>query len=310
MIVDSCCSIEPTELSRADVIQVPHVIRINNQNRLSSDFSESEILDMYDSDFLFSDTPLVQRALTGSELSSHLLKLAKGDTNSGICLSSSRLLGSTHTNFEAVSLQINSQARALRQEHDNARPLLLRPYSSGNGSAGYTLTYLYIQSLIRKGNNLREIVEELNASITKIQTLTIIQDTSYSSIRIKESGAFISPGDLMGTFNSQFGSNFNVSPIIKISNNTITRVSNSGNYIKGLKKIHAILSKSIKKGLTYKVIVILFSGNVSDIERQDDYQSMLTAAKTHGVQIIIKTMPLAAGITLGPGALSIGMMAK
>lgn len=187
----------------------------------------------------------------------------------------------------------NNSSNRLR----NLRIMDTRTMFSGQALLAYEA--LQIVSLLNTITN-KDMYGVLRELANKVHVYTIPQDINFSQARMG-----LKHEKTVGGWSYSIGKSLDVRPVVLLENGDTTRVALGDSFLDAIRKLFDIVREAIGDGLAINAVMISYAGNTRDILTMEAYSSLERYADEHGVKIYLTIMSIAAGINVGPGAISV-----
>lgn len=104
------------------------------------------------------------------------------------------------------------------------------------------------------------------------------------------------------------GTALDIKPIIKAYRGDTFPVRKIQGFETAVNSLFDLAKKQMAKGLLSKTICMSYAGNPDVIRQMAGYKLLEQTADKHGVKLMLSVMSTTAGINVGPGAFSLGLM--
>jgi len=104
------------------------------------------------------------------------------------------------------------------------------------------------------------------------------------------------------------GTALDIKPIVKAYQGDTFPVKKIQGFETAVNSLFELARQQMEKGLLSKTICMSYAGNPDVIRRMTGYKLLQTHAAKHGVELMLSVMSTTAGINVGPGAFSLGLM--
>ncbi len=155
-----------------------------------------------------------------------------------------------------------------------------------------------------KNVDTKELYEVLRVLSANVQVYTVPSDLYYIRSRASLRGE-----KSIGTWSYAMGKSFDMKPIIMMRRDHIERVGWGKGFDDAISRLFKMVMKAIDNGLMINAIMVSYAGNTREIMVQDSFRLLQDHAEKEGIRICLSMMSTAAGVNVGPGALSIAYCA-
>ncbi len=144
---------------------------------------------------------------------------------------------------------------------------------------------------------------EIEARARHVHAYLIPNDLHY----IRKAGR--SRGDRSVSWLSYtLGTALDIKPIVKAYHGDTFPVKKIQGFETAVNTLFGLARTQVDKGLLSNTICMSYAGNPETIRRMTGYKLLEKHAEKHGVQLMLSVMSTTAGINVGPGAFSLGLM--
>ena len=178
----------------------------------------------------------------------------------------------------------------------------LRIMDTHTASTGQGLLALEANRLRLSENDLsmQRLYETLRVLSTNIKVLTVPNDLGYVRRRVqsKKHSDF-------GKLPFKIGDRLDIKPIWSMRNKESCRIGWSKGFEQATEKACMKVTKAINTGLLIHSITASYGGDLREIKKLEAFRELRYQASLKNVKVHLSVMSAAAGIDIGPGALSI-----
>ncbi|MBX2867886.1 MAG: DegV family protein [Acidiferrobacterales bacterium] len=150
----------------------------------------------------------------------------------------------------------------------------------------------------------KELYEVLRVMSANVQVYTVPNDLYYIRSRASLRGE-----KSIGTWSYAMGKSFDMKPIIMMRRDETERVGWGKGFNDAITRLFKMVAKAIDNGLMINAIMVSYAGNTREIMVLDSFRDLQDHAEKEGIRICLSMMSTAAGVNVGPGALSIAYCA-
>ncbi|MGI9319363.1 MAG: DegV family protein [bacterium] len=146
----------------------------------------------------------------------------------------------------------------------------------------------------------QELYEVLRVLSENVNVYTIPDDLYYVRARANLRGE-----RSYGKLSYAIGRSFDVKPIVLTKNGMVEKVGKAKGFREAVSTLFQMVKDAIDKGLMINTIMLSYAGDTREITGSNSFKSLQGYAENEGVKVYISVMSTAAGINVGPGALSV-----
>lgn len=147
---------------------------------------------------------------------------------------------------------------------------------------------------------IKELYHMLRTLSNNIRVYTVPDDLYYIRSRASLRGE-----NSLGTLSYAMGKSFDIKPIIQMHDGNTKRVGWGKGFGDAVTRTFAQVKKDIKPGLMINAIMISYAGSTKEVMVLDCFRDLQEHADREGINLYLSMMSTAAGINVGPGALSV-----
>ncbi len=155
-----------------------------------------------------------------------------------------------------------------------------------------------------KNVDTKELYEVLRVMSANVQVYTVPNDLYYIRSRASLRGE-----KSIGTWSYAMGKSFDMKPIIMMRRDETERVGWGKGFNDAITRLFKMVTKAIDNGLMINAIMVSYAGNTREIMVMESFRALQDHAEKEGIRICLSMMSTAAGVNVGPGALSIAYCA-
>ena len=219
--------------------------------------------------------------------------------------STSAVLSDVFKCIKECAETIENDAQVVRKMAGISEPFNLIFSNSGNSSSGQTILALYTDALLNKGVDPLTAVENADRFKRVIKTYSVISDLMEARTRMKMVGH--KTISMTSAVSGQLKRN---APLVSLCNDEFKINHLKISYKQSIKKLFDYAEKSIDSGLYLPVIHVSYAGKIGDLLAMQEFKSLQTKAKEHGITVIAGMMSVSACINYSAGSISLGIAPK
>jgi len=147
---------------------------------------------------------------------------------------------------------------------------------------------------------IKELYQMLRTLSKNIRVYTVPDDLYYIRSRASLRGE-----SSLGTLSYAMGKSFDIKPIIQMQDGNTRRVGWGKGFVDAVNRAFEQVKKDIKAGLMINAIMLSYAGSTKEVMVLDSFRDLQEYADKEGIHLYLSMMSTAAGINVGPGALSV-----
>lgn len=214
-------------------------------------------------------------------------------------------LSSTRSNLYKFAIEAGKQVMQSIRDNNSCgsyRLKNLRIMDTQTVFTGQAVLAYEAQRVIQVIKNVdsQELYEVLRVLSENVNVFTIPDDLYYIRARANLRGE-----RSYGKLSYAIGRSFDVKPIVLTKNDSTTKIGKGKGFGDAVSTLFHMIKEAIDNGLMINAVMLSYSGDTRDITRLNSFKSLQGHAENEGVKIHISVMSTAAGINVGPGALSV-----
>lgn len=300
LIVDAACDLPPDYCVQNDIHILPMGVVFGEERYF--DQRDSEITKNFYSDYnhhhakhTYSLPPSVD--VISDYIMEHVA--AQYEQAFIMCLSSDR---SRLYKFAVEAGKQVMQAVRDRRDSEAYRLKNLRIMDTQTVFTGQAVLAYEAQRVIQviKKVDSQELYEVVRVLSENVKVFTIPDDLYYIRARANLRGE-----RSYGKLSYAIGRSFDVKPIVLMNNGASKKVGKGKGFGEAVSNLFQMIKEAIDKGLMINAVMLSYSGETREITRLNSFKSLQGYAENEGIKIHISVMSTAAGINVGPGALSV-----
>lgn len=300
LIVDAACDLPPDYCLQNDIHILPMGVVSGEQRYF--DYRDIDTTKGFYNDYThLRATDVYSLPPSVDVISSYITKfIAKYYDQAFImCLSSSR------SKLYKFAIEAGKQAmQSIRDVRGDATNHLknLRIMDTQTVFTGQAVLAYEAQRVIEviKQVDSQELYEVLRVLSDNIHVYTVPNDLYYIRARANLRGE-----KSFGTLSYVIGQSFDVKPIVLTKNGTTSKAGRGKGFMEAVGRLFQMVKKAIDAGLMINVVMLSYSGDTREITKLNSFRSLQGYAENEGVKVFVSVMSTAAGINVGPGALSV-----
>lgn len=161
------------------------------------------------------------------------------------------------------------------------------------------LTYEAIR-LLEEGIEQDELIILLENLRKHLYAYLVPNDLYYMRKRARAKG-----DNSISWANYHLGSALDIKPIIQCYRSETQAIAKKRGYYSALNYLFEMTKEKIDQGLLVSVVVMSYAGNLTEIEKNQEFIEFCSYAKMRGINVLLSMMSTTAAINVGPGAFSL-----
>lgn len=162
------------------------------------------------------------------------------------------------------------------------------------------MLYEAIRLFREKGQSTNEVLAHMNVLKDKVRAYMLPYDLYYLKNRASAKG-----DKSIDWLSYQLGSMLNVKPIIEAYQGDTAPVDKAMGYDKALAKLFNRARDAVNKGLSAKVVVMSYAGDLNDIRGNDAFMEFEDFLSGRAIPYYLSVMSTTAAVNVGPGSFSL-----
>ena len=193
-------------------------------------------------------------------------------------------------------------AELSQQQGETVRLRSLRIMDTRTVFSGQALIAYEALQMVNLVNGIKnkDLYDVLRGLSSNIRVYTVPDDLYYLRARASLRGE-----RTVGGWSYSAGKSVDMRPIILMTQSETRREGWGNGFLDAVEKLFGIVRSAIESGLKINAVMISYGGNPREIMTMQGYRNLHEFAEGHGVKVYLTIMSIAAGINVGPGALSL-----
>jgi len=212
----------------------------------------------------------------------------------------------TYRNASLASIEVSKACQVERAKEGNFDPFAIRVIDTNTLFTGEAvIAYQMLHSLKTKQSTFEELRTELDDVIQHTHAYLVPQDLYYLRNVARKKGDNSVP-----LSKYMVAKLLNMKPIM-CAHKGETFPFDSGRGFKGtLDKLLTHATEQVTKGLKVPMVCMSYAGDPAEFQKRDDYKKFVAHLEQHNVKHTISVMSISAGMNMGPGAFSLGLVVQ
>lgn len=304
MLVDAACDLSPAFIARNPVHVLPIPIRV--ADKVVVDTRDEDLTrKFYEHVLAAGITDVESQPYTEAQLEALFLEKLVLDFDYVICVAINSLRSPIFERTQKSSFQILTRYRAVRQAAGMPGPFAMRVFDSRNMFAGQGVQVLELARLIRADTPVTRIFKRMEEIIPQTYGYMVPDDLYYLYTRARKRG-----DRSVGFLGYTMGNALDVKPIARCFRGETGPVAKVRHFSAAAERVFANLTREIERGLLAPFVNLSLGGDPAPLLQLPAYRVMAKAATARGVEVHWSRLSMAAGVNVGPGALTVGIVAQ
>jgi DegV family protein with EDD domain len=305
IIVDAACDLPASFIQQNNIFVIPFNI-FTNDGCVKDDALPQSKLRLYKSHIVNKSLDFARTdVLLENEIENFFLDHIVFNFDSAIFITVSASRSDMFKTMHSAWKNMSIKCFQLRRQKGLTAPFNLQMINSGSMGPGQgLLTYAAVQA-VKNGRDINDAIKIVKALRTKIFTYAIANDLLYAYTRAKQKNE-----NSITWSKYALASALNLKPIMHFYAGESTTVGRGRGFEGALSKVIAHLKLKLKEGIEINQINVSYSGDLKDIEESNDYLTLVGAAKTYGVEVMLSHMSATLAVNIGEKAIMLAFCAE
>ncbi len=304
MFVDAACDVPPAFVAANPVYVLPIPIRVGDK-QLVDNRDEGVTRRFFDKVLSAGNTDVESQPHSEAELEQLFLKKLVLEFDYVICLTIATTRSPIFERTQKASYHILTRYRPAREAAGVQGPFAMRVFDSHSLFAGQGVQVLELARLLREDVPVTRIFKRMEEIIPQTYAYLVPTDLYYLYHRARKRG-----DRSVGFLGYTLGSALDIKPIARCLRGETGPVAKARHFEGAAERVFDTLTREIKRGLLAPFVNLSFGGDWAPILRLPAYQRMAEAARVRGVEVCWSHLSMSAGVNVGPGALTAGIIAQ
>jgi DegV family protein with EDD domain len=206
---------------------------------------------------------------------------------------------------QKFSFQIITKYKAVRLAAGVSGPFAMRVFDSGNMFAAQGAQVMELARLIRADTPVTRIVRRMEEVVAQTYCYIVPSDLDYLHARARAHG-----DRSMGFIGHAVRNALDMKPIVRCFRGETGPVAKVRHFAAAAERVFANVTGEIERGLVAPFVNLSYGGNWSSLAQLPGFVALARAASARGVEVHWSHLSMAAGVNVGPGALTVGVVAQ
>ena len=181
----------------------------------------------------------------------------------------------------------------------------MRVLDSGNLFAAQGVQIMELARLIRADTPVPHIVRRLDEIVPRTYCYIVPSDLRYLHARLGRQGEK-SAGFLV----TRLGRALDMKPVVCCTGGVTGTVASVRHFNAAAARVFGNVTREIERGLLVPFVNLSYGGDWTFITQLPEFQALSRAASQRGVEVHWSHLSMSAGVNVGPGALTVGIIAQ
>lgn len=303
LLVDAACDLPREFIARNPIRVMPIPIRGGNREQVDVR-DEAETKEFFERVLAAGVTDVDSLPYSEEQLEALFLERLVLDFDYVICLTISAHRSPIFERAQKFSFQAITKYKPLRQAADVPGPFAIRVFDSRNLFAAQGVQVMELARLIRADTPVSRIFHRLEEIIPQTYGYMVPSDLKYLHARARNHG-----DRSMGPMIYALGNALDLKPVVRCMRGQTGLVAKVRHFTAAAERVFANVTREIERGLLVPFVNLSYGGDWTALAQLPGFVALSRAASLRGVEVHWSHQSMSAGVNLGPGALSVGIVA-
>jgi DegV family protein with EDD domain len=304
LLVDAACDLPLAFIAQNPIRVMPIPIRIGDRELV--DVRDEEVTKKFSEHILAAGVTDVEvRPYSEEQLEALFLERLVVDFDYVLCVTITSQRSPIFATAQKFSFQIITKYKAVRQAAGVSGPFAMRVFDSGNMFAAQGVQVMELARMIRADTPVTRIVRRMEEVVAQTYCYIVPADLDYLHARARSHG-----DRSMGFIGHAVGNALDMKPVVCCFRGETGAVAKVRHFAAAAERVFANVTREIERGLVVPFVNLSYGGNWSSIAQLGGFAALARAASARGVEVHWSHLSMVAGVNVGPGALTVGMVAQ
>lgn len=304
IVVDAACDLPPAFVASHPVSIIPIPIRVGDKQLVDS--RDEDVTRKFFARVLGAGMHDIESMPhTEAELEQLFLDRLVLDFDYVICLTITARRSPIFERTRRASFQILTKYRQAREQAGVPGPFAMRVFDSQSMFAAQGVQILELVRLLAADMPVTRVFRQLEAMIPQTYGYMVPADLYYLYTRARRRG-----DKSVGVLGYTLGNALDVKPVARSFRGETGPVAKVRHFEAACDRVFANVKREIERGLLAPFVNLSFGGDWVPVLATPGYQAMARAAAERGVHLSWSHLSMSAGVNVGPGALTVGIIAQ
>ena len=304
ILVDAACDLPRAFIAQNPIRVMPIPVRVGDRELIDVR-DDAETKDFFLRVLAAGATDVESRPYTEEELEKLFLPRLVLDFDYLICVTIAGQRSPIFERAQKFSFQIITKYKPLRQAANLPGPFAMRVLDSGNLFAAQGVQIMELARLIRADTPVPRIVRRLDEIVPRTYCYIVPSDLRYLHARLGRQGEK-SAGFLV----TRLGRALDMKPVICCAEGATRTVARVRHFNAAAARVFGNVTREIERGLLVPFVNLSYGGDWTFITQLPEFLALSRAASQRGVEVHWSHLSMSAGVNVGPGALTVGIIAQ
>jgi DegV family protein with EDD domain len=304
MFVDAACDLAPEFIAANPVYVLPIPIRVGDRELI--DNRDPEVTGKFFDRVLRAGlTDVESKPYSEAELERLFLDKLALEFDYVICLVINGSRSPIFERTQKASFHILTKYRPARAAAGVAGPFAMRVFDSRNMFAAQGVQIQELARLIRADTPVTRIFKRMDEIIPQTYGYMVPADLGYLYKRASKRG-----DRSVGFLGYTLGSALDIKPVVRCFHGDTGPVAKVRHFDAACERVFANVRRQIERGLVAPFVNVSYGDDRAALLQLPGYLAMARAAQARGVEVQWSHLSMSAGVNVGPGALTVGIVAQ
>ena len=304
LVVDSSCDL-PESFIRGNNIEIlPITIRLGD-TELVDTHSEEAALEFYRSHIGEKGQDAESVPFSTEQISETFLGRLVTEFDYVFCQTVMQSRSPIYENATKASFSILSQYHEPRKQAGVDGPFALRVINTGTLFSGQGVIAAETMRLIKSGLDGNAIRKKIDTLLNCVRAYAVPPDLYYVRARARKKG-----DRSVSLLGAALGSALDIKPILCGYGDETKPVDKVRGFEPAVEKLFNYAIRRVDLGLMAPYLSISYAGELDDVKALPRYADLQAACNKAGVEMLLSVMSVTGGVNIGPGAISLGLIAE
>ena len=304
ILVDAACDLPQAFIAQNPIRVMPIPVRVGGRELIAVR-DDAETKDFFLRVLAAGATDVESRPYTEEELEKLFLPRLVLDFDYLVCVTIAAQRSPIFGRAQKFTFQLITRCKALREAGNVPGPFAMRVFDSGNVFAAQGVQIMELARLIRAETPILRIVRRMEEIIPQTYGYIVPSDLNFLHARQRQHGA-----RSMGRIDYALGSALDRKPIACCLRGETTTVAKVRHFAAAAERVFANVTREIERGLLVPFVNLSYGGDWTSIAQLPGFLALARAASQRGVEVHWSHLSMSAGVNVGPGALTVGIIAQ
>jgi DegV family protein with EDD domain len=304
VLVDAACDLPRSFVAQNPVRVLPVPIRV--ADKMLVDARDEDVTrKFYERVLSAGITDVESMPYTEAELEALFLERLVLEFDYVICLLINAERSPIFERTRKSSYQILTRYRPARAAANVPGPFAMRVFDSRNMFAAQGVQILELARMIREDTPVTRIFKRMEEIIPQTYGYLVPSDLYYLYTRARKRG-----DKSVGVLGYTVGNALDIKPIARCLRGHTGPIAKVRHFEAAVERVFANVTREVERGLLAPYVNLSFGGDWTSILGLPAYKALAAAATARGVEIHWSPLSITAGVNVGPGALTVGIVAQ